>query len=1079
MRPISLTLQAFGSYAGEVDVDFARLSRHGVFSISGPTGAGKSTIFDAMVYALYDDLPGFRVDGNVRSQFADPSTPTRVSFDFVVYGEHWRIERRPTQLVRRRRGDGAPIERKSTVVLGRVGEDGELVAGSCLTRKDEVRRRVDALIGLSKDQFEQVVLIPQGRFEEVLKADTSKRAPLLRRLFPIEVFTALTESLRSIAQARQSEYEEAARAQAAVGARLREAYEAAVRQLPEAVRSELFGGGDGDGVPDEGDGEPDEGTGGVLGADRGADRGAVRGAVRGADSVPGAGPLGAGPGAGPLGAGPLEACADRLAEALRRVDELVTELASRSETARTALADARRAAAEWDRWQEDLALAASFAEEERHDREEVALLERARRISDLRAALYGWNDARSRLEVLEPEIAALVGTIDAVFHGEPDPAGFHGEPDPAGLVRQEAWAAARADAHSAGVLAERLAADAHRLESEVARFQRLDQVGRSLVTRDRALVGRRVELDELALKLDAEEQAVVLMADEARRLRTEVASLDALSEAVAALEREHVTASRRAAAIAGVERLEGELAAANAEATRAAAAVEAVRASWRGALAGRLARLLEDGAPCPTCGAIEHPMPAVVEEDGADDEELAAAEAAQDEALRRKGAVEREAAAARGAIDALAATRPVHVVEADLAAHRDALALVHDAAARLEEVASDERRRREALLEARQVLSRDRRMLDDDWARVEVDRAAHERDAAAFVELHGALESPAPRAAALAAIGADVERLAGLLRKAEAARAELRNALAFLDPVIRELHASDPKELFAWLMDPSELDARSAGVDERRRRREEVRRRISAYEMAGAGRTAARPDLSRYEAHAESAAREHVSLVERRGVLADRVAVVAAGPSEWASAGLAVDAARRALEQAKTVADRCAGLGGGPSSLRLSLENWVLADYLRQVLVQANQRLDVMTDGRFALQLSDGVTDGRKPWGLDLSVFDASTGGVRPATTLSGGETFMAALALALGLADVVSCGSNREVGALFVDEGFGSLDPQALDAVVDVLRSLEDGGRVVGVISHVRELQHALPSGILVEPSAHGSVVTFHYPPG
>ena len=110
-------------------------------------------------------------------------------------------------------------------------------------------------------------------------------------------------------------------------------------------------------------------------------------------------------------------------------------------------------------------------------------------------------------------------------------------------------------------------------------------------------------------------------------------------------------------------------------------------------------------------------------------------------------------------------------------------------------------------------------------------------------------------------------------------------------------------------------------------------------------------------------------------------------------------------------------------------------------------------------------------------MLDAETGQTRPATTLSGGETFMAALSLALGLADVVSAGSNYSIGALFVDEGFGSLDGESLDTVVDVLRSLQDGGRTVGVISHVQELQAAIPNGITIVATNQGSAARIHYP--
>ena len=217
----------------------------------------------------------------------------------------------------------------------------------------------------------------------------------------------------------------------------------------------------------------------------------------------------------------------------------------------------------------------------------------------------------------------------------------------------------------------------------------------------------------------------------------------------------------------------------------------------------------------------------------------------------------------------------------------------------------------------------------------------------------------------------------------------------------------------------------------------------------------------------------------RHAVLTSRIAAV-----DSAMAGLAarvgeIAEARRHKEEAETLHAVCAGVGGGTVADRVSLHNWVLAYYLRQVLAQANVRLDAMTDGRYALELDRESADGRKASGLDLSVLDAETGQSRPATTLSGGETFMAALALALGLADVVSAGSNYRIGALFVDEGFGSLDGESLDTVVDVLRSLQDGGRMVGVISHVQELKDALPHGITIEATSAGSRATLHYPEG
>lgn len=1003
MKPLRLSLQAFGSYAGELTVDFARLSRHGIFAISGPTGAGKSTIFDALVYALYDDLPGFRVDGNVRSQYAAEEVETRVRLEFEVRGERWAVERTPTQLVRRRRGQGAPIERKSTVVLERVGEDGMPVAGSGLSRKSAVADRIDALVGLSKEQFEQVVLIPQGRFEEVLKADTRARAVLLRRLFPVDVYGRVTAALKAMADERQHAYSEATRAFDDLLGRLGSSLVAALQAAGEAIDLDLSE-------------------------------------------------------AGALDVDHLSAHLAALSSARLSLERRVGTAASEHDQMVRALEDARRTTASWDRWRADVAQAATFAADEASDAREATALARARRVADLDAALRAWEQATAELAVAEPACAALRDRVRTACAG-------------VGAVVDEALA----DVGEAVRLAERLRRDAETLHAEIAVFEALVESDRSLASRRRDLADRRRAVDRRSVQRESERGAVEELAAELDELARVALDLAVVRAGVETLDAERGVSLRRRAA-------DDELAAAalaREEAARGAAAaqgrLEDVRTAWRNGLAGRLAQLLVDGAPCPTCGATDHPSPAPMPHDAPDDDALAAADSACEEAHLALRRAEARHATAVGVVRALGDARPFEVVDAELAARRAELARCQDAVTRLADLRDDLAKRRAALDAQALALDAETRQLDGLEAGLLAEEAAHQHARAQYERRHGGLVSPADRAGALAGLAQEIDRLAELLAVLERAGASEHQCRSVLGSLLDELGLDSPSALAAWRCGPEEIAERAAALHARAEARADVRRRIAEYETSGG--PSVRPDLSSMEAAAESARTRHFELVRRQAVMEENAGFFVAGPSMIETAVKEVESARRALEQARTMADRCAGAGGGASPTRLSLENWVLADYLRQVLRQANERLATMTGGRFALQLSEGITDGRKAWGLELSAFDAYTGQVRPATTLSGGETFMAALALALGLADVVSGGSNREMGALFVDEGFGSLDPQSLESVVDVLRSLEDGGRLVGVVSHVEAVQHALPCGISVRTTPCGSVAEVHYP--
>ncbi len=1000
MKPRRLSLTAFGSYPSTLEIDFARLGRHGTFAITGPTGSGKSTIFDAMVYALYGDLPGFREGGNIRSQFAGPSTITEVTFEFEsVGGELWTITRLPKQYYPRKRGDGDPVEKEGTVTLGRVGED---VAQ--LNRKNAVKTKIEELIGLTKEQFEQVVLIPQGQFEKVLKADTTERSELLRRLFPVEIFEAITEHLSGVTAERKKAYEAVAGSTDSVLEAVRAAVRSAVAESPDGLTSSLS-----------------------------EERIAV-------------------------------ITSDDLAAILAEVDVLVEEArvrATKAKSARDAAnlkLEATKALIErWDTWERQRVQAGTFEAESLRDDEAQKVLDQARDLAVLSEPLSQWTAARSASDEAERLRDALRRQIDALEPTEPE---------------IEALGAST----SAANLASRLASDAAKLRDEVRTFDvlmakdaELAKESAALETLDADVVKKTADLAEFTGLQEKDQSTFNELGDAAAALeRATIAQKDLQ-------ERQH-RAIQRTAKAAEVDGLTKAVVTAKAAEDDARARQLATIARWRSGVAGRLALDLADGEACVVCGSPDHPVPARLDEASASDEELAAADKLAAQATEaRSGAVaqlERES----GILETMGPEVDPVAIADEVAQSQAVLAAAKAAVSKRDELVEVIAKRAAAIEDARTSLVEAEKTLAARRSVLTQSTKDHEEARIAFISSHGSLVSPVQAAERAEALAAVTEQFAGALSRIEREQIVLAQAAATLQPSLESLDLDDPSELKDHLVSPEDLERRQGAILDRRAARQKVLDDIAAFE-ADPAKPDERPEIESLVALLADADERNHDAAGNQRVIEDQRRVVADAPGRLAQGAEAIAEARRHLEEAKGLSDLCSGLGSAGASTRLSLENWVLMDFLRRVLVHANARLRTMTAERFTLEIQDEVADGRKAFGLDLAVFDATTGTSRPATTLSGGETFMAALSLALGLADVVSGGSNRTMGALFIDEGFGSLDPESLDSVLDVLRSLEDGGRIVGVISHVEELKASMPNGITLERTQAGSLATINYP--
>ncbi|MFI9306430.1 AAA family ATPase [Streptomyces triculaminicus] len=1030
MRLHRLEITAFGPFGGTQRIDFDDLSAAGLFLLHGPTGAGKTSVLDAVCYALYGGVPGSRQGAGLtlRSDHADAGTPTEVVLELTVGGRRLEITRRPEQLRPKKRGTGFTREKAYGALRERAaGEEWKALSRSL----QEIGEEITQLLGMSREQFCQVVLLPQGEFARFLRAEDAARAGLLGRLFDTGRFAAVEDRLAELRRAAEARVRAGDERLLALGHRMRQA--AGDASLPEM------------GTP-----APATAPAGTGRATPPAPRGTGR-TRRASVPAPRAGEPPLAPGDPGLAEAVLEwaALARTNARERRDVAGVALRAAEREHRAAQARADEAR---ELDRLQRRHAEAlrrAEALEERRAERDALReRLERSHAAEDVAPALA----LRARAEEEHAAAAVAERQARALL-----PAGHHeaGAEQLAALeraLREELGSLAAA--RRAEERAEEILAETARLERAAAADEDvLADAAEWLASWETARGAHQGRVDEAQEALGRAEQL-------GGRLETERRRLDA--------------ARRR-------DRLVHEAAAAEARLRDARDEAAAAREHWldlkdrrlRG-IAAELAAGLSAGAPCAVCGATEHPAPARA---GAGQVDRGAEEAALAASRRAEEAREEAARVLRPLGEALA----VATADAGEATAAELAALVED----LERAHAEARRAGAALHAARQALHSaegeyERRRSGQEEARLRI--AAHatrreglERELAALerevTQARGGSESVARRAALLQ------ERLGRLAAAAAAAREADRTA-------------DRRKEADAHLADA----AYRAGFDTPRLAAEALLNAAARHEL--------RQRLERWE-------REELAVAAE---LADESALAAAGrpPADPDGALADVSEATRALRQASAedaaARTRCdeldrlsaeavsdaralaplraehhrvaelASLAAGTSARnerKMRLESYVLAARLEQVAAAATARLRRMSSGRYTLVHSDARTGGRGRSGLGLHVVDAWTGSERDTATLSGGETFFASLALALGLADVVTeeAGGVR-LDTLFIDEGFGSLDEQTLDEVLDVLDSLRERDRTVGIVSHVADLRQRVPAQLQVVKERSGSVV-------
>ena len=999
MRIHRLEICAFGPFAGTEKIDFDRLSAHGLFLLNGATGAGKTSVLDAICYALYGSVPGARQDGKrLRSDHAAAAAEPSVTCEFSARGRRFEVSRFPAWDKPSARGrNGFTTQKAKTLLRERVGKEWVEKSG----RNDEAGGEIAALLGMDREQFTRVVMLPQGDFAAFLRSKASDRLDLLQKLFGTERFEAVERELAAKAGEAAKE----------IGG-----HNSQLAMLVDRARSEA----------------------GALGLD--------------------------------LAAAPETQDAELLAWLESAASLRAAELGAEAESCEAA---SREHAAR---------LEGELARESRHQKLASALGRKAA-ASEAAPALQREAD---RL-VLHRKASTLSGQLQAL-----DAAETTLERSVVARERADAEfvALARADVELAHGDPACLKIDAElgRLHSLLAVVQeRVADEGRlrALLARKSALTTERQDL--LGTSQDLAETLAALRA-EMGRLREGLLPLEQLAGEAVLRTKEALAAEELVDVVRRYRATAEQCAAAAERQVKAKEAYLESRQLWLDVreqrlanVAAELAARLKPGEPCPVCGGAEHPAPAPVAESVlslAEQEERAreacdAAEAAlsaRDDALagvRQELAV---LAGQDGDTDPAEAKEAARLAREAAETAEAAQAQLVEAKARQEEfedrITAGEQARSECLSRIGQLES----------ALTELDQQSTALESA-LAALRAGYPSLGQRCTAISKTIAVLERAASARAAVDLAQERLDEARFRLESALPEAGFESAAAAAAAILpagDAARLEAAvQAGRDEQARLEElfASEELILAQMEQEAGVSIEGGEVERLKAEAEQAAQQSRETALAAGLAAQKCKALGQLRVQYAELAETGRSARERGELLTALAE--SARGGGDNSYRMSLNSYVLAARLEQVALAASERLVAMSEGRYTLLHTDAKAARGAKSGLGLEVVDEWTGQRRDTSTLSGGESFMASLSLALGLADVVQQEAGGvDIETLFVDEGFGSLDEQALEQVMDALEGLRDGGRVVGLVSHVGEMKQRIATQLQVVKGRNGSTL-------
>jgi DNA repair protein SbcC/Rad50 len=1041
MRPIKLVMQAFGPYAGKETIDFSVLGNRTMFVISGKTGSGKTTIFDGISYAIYGKASGEDRNGpELRSQFASDDLMTEVSLEFNLRRKRYYIWRSPQQNKKKERGEGYTlINAKAELYEFDDAGNKNLLAANVR----DVDERIKEIMQIDSNQFRQILMIPQGEFRKLLTSESKDKELILQRLFHTEIYKRVEEKLKEEAAdlKRTVEKQMDERNMAIRGIQILENEELKSLLEAESVNDHLI-------LPllkDE-----------ITSMDDKLNLIKQEGAKKQAER-------------------------DQLQQNIYDAEIIVKQLKTKDELS-VKMIDLKSQKELFDQKESEVVLG-----------QKAALLAKQEEIchhlkGELDQATKNSEDMQIRVEKLTKLFVEHGKQLDDEKAREPERERAADTVKRLQMIKEDVYSFANLES-LVKKLEKKLTDLKTELQKAEADFNKTDE-------------DLKKQQEE---KLTIEHSKLTFLENK-RKLELLEIDLEELTTYEGLLVRYQESMTELNSRKQFYENCQNRL-------IDSKAVVAELEQKWLHSQAAILASQLHDGAACPVCGSSEHPSPAISENGSVPTQnDIKAAKMDVNKLEAEKGKAESAFYESQSAQNTICAslndlknkiiTKRPDFTDEELEPVKGMIQEERKKVSIFQKELTDRIKKLEAINHQIEVSEKQKLKLNEQRQQLAAD--IHEVTVQ-FTEKRTTLNRMVGQIPEeLRTIGAYENHVVVALenqktleyrfekvnKQYQETRENLATEKAKLETVEEQMAETTQKldvEREAFIGKLSEQGFEKYSHYEKSKRTEEQLQNLQ--EMVRAYREELRSVSDRYnelaqllkdvkEPDLESLKRAFEEINSQLTLLRDEytnLLMKKRANEEILEKVEQLNQELKELEERFKLIGHLSEIAKGQNTYRITFERYVLAAFLDDILAQANVRLTKMTSGRYQLLRKTDRSKGTTQSGLELLVFDQYTGQERHVKTLSGGESFKAALSLALGLAEVVQeHAGGVSLETMFIDEGFGTLDPESLDQAIEALIDIQSSGRLVGIISHVPELKERIDARLEVYATQTGSRTEF-----